>query len=371
MLGVVVGAAAGAYWYASTGGRPGAGTAGSRTSRSTTASRRPSARALRSAIQLVELPGAVGGDRWLYAVVAALVLSVAVGVAAARRARGARSSAASSRRLIAACAGAHTGCPAVCRRGVPRPVARSRPRRPRARGRSRHHTLRVERDLVRAAGRDPRSSRASSPSRVAVRRGALPTGRRPLRARAGLLARRALGRALLPGRRRTLPDGARSRSRGRPGASSARLRPVGLGPRRDRRRRASALAVLNDSKRPSGLPSSSGPRPRATGPTPRWQAQGAEVHVPDADPVRRRAGARRRDASRSRSPRATPGTCCPARTSTVGSSSSPAGRPMRRARPGPSSARWAARRSRLGCARAGGGSRRAGRLGGLPARGGC
>jgi hypothetical protein len=44
---------------------------------------------------------------------------------------------------------------------------------------------------------------------------------------------------------------------------------------------ALALAVLNDTKRPSGLPLLERPSPASYWSSPRWQAQGNEVHVPD------------------------------------------------------------------------------------------
>ena len=57
---------------------------------------------------------------------------------------------------------ADAGRPPVPRRGVPRALAGGRPRRPRRHRRSRHHALRVERDLVRAARCAARRLRASS-----------------------------------------------------------------------------------------------------------------------------------------------------------------------------------------------------------------
>ena len=44
---------------------------------------------------------------------------------------------------------------------------------------------------------------------------------------------------------------------------------------------ALVLAVLNDTKRPSGVPMLERPAPASYWSTPRWQAQGSEVHVPD------------------------------------------------------------------------------------------
>ena len=44
---------------------------------------------------------------------------------------------------------------------------------------------------------------------------------------------------------------------------------------------ALALAVLNDSKRPSGVALLERPAPRSFWTAPRWQAVGSEVHVPD------------------------------------------------------------------------------------------
>ena len=55
----------------------------------------------------------------------------------------------------------------------------------------------------------------------------------------------------------------------------------GLGPGRDRAPRALALAVLNDSKRPSGLPLLERPAPPSYFAEPRWSAQGREVFVPE------------------------------------------------------------------------------------------
>ena len=44
---------------------------------------------------------------------------------------------------------------------------------------------------------------------------------------------------------------------------------------------ALALAMLNDSKRPSGLPLLERPAPESYWASPRWRAVGSEVHVPD------------------------------------------------------------------------------------------
>jgi hypothetical protein len=43
---------------------------------------------------------------------------------------------------------------------------------------------------------------------------------------------------------------------------------------------SAALAVLNDGKRPSGLPLLERPAPASYWTTPRWRAQGGEVHTP-------------------------------------------------------------------------------------------
>jgi len=84
LSGVLAGAAAGAYWYVVNWVEGGSWDAGFPYEDVESGIGAAVARGLRSAIQLVELPGAAGRDRWLYLVAAAVLL---VGLAVAYRRR--------------------------------------------------------------------------------------------------------------------------------------------------------------------------------------------------------------------------------------------------------------------------------------------
>ena len=71
---VLLGSAAGSYWYVVNWAHTGSWDGGFPYETVDHGVAATAARALRSAIQLVELPGAVGSDRWLYAVTAAVLL---------------------------------------------------------------------------------------------------------------------------------------------------------------------------------------------------------------------------------------------------------------------------------------------------------
>ena len=210
---VVLGAAVGSYWYVVNWRHTGSWDGGFPYVDVDRSLAPTVARGLRSAIQLIELPGGAGRDRWLFAVTALLLLAGLVAFAW----RSDRESCAPDRRdrrrrRAAPCA--HAGPAALRRPGIPRSVAGARPRRSRARGGAGHHHLRLQRDVVRASRRAPARVR---PRRRGRRRAAWadPRGRSAAGVRAGLLARRALGLALLPGRGRPVPDGAgRARRRG-------------------------------------------------------------------------------------------------------------------------------------------------------------
>ena len=77
LVGVLAGSAAGAYWYVVNWGQAGSWDAGFPYEEVDRGLEPTVARALRAAIQFVELPGGAGRDRWLYAVAAAVVLRLA------------------------------------------------------------------------------------------------------------------------------------------------------------------------------------------------------------------------------------------------------------------------------------------------------
>ena len=276
LFGVIVGTAAGAYWYAINWWQAGSWDEGFPYEPLDHGVAATVARALRSAIQLVELPGSGGRDRWLYAVVAALVLVGTAGVAAARRSRG------------AVVGGVVAGLIALA------PVVTPDVRR---------YADEAYRDLWRAIGRDDLALEVGrditrSASNVtwygplgailvvaglvavalAVRRGALPDVAIFL-ALAPAYWLVALSVALFyqdaAGRFLMAPIALAGATWGLFG----RLRPVAWG-LAGIAATSMALAVLNDTKRPSGLPLLERPAPESYWTAPRWQAQGAELHVP-------------------------------------------------------------------------------------------
>jgi hypothetical protein len=235
------------------------------------------ARALRSAIQLVELPGAVGGDRWLYAVAAGVLL-----VGCAVLARGASRARALGFGAVAAL---------VALAPVLTPDAR-------------RYLDEAYLELWRAVGRD---DLAVSVGRDITRSASNVTWYGPLGA---LLVVAGIVIATIAARRRVLPwlgavlaatpiywlvamsallfyQDAAGRFLMMPVALAGatwglvgRARPLAWG-LTGVAITALALAVLNDTKRPSGLPLFERPAPASYWSTPRWVAVGSEVHVPE------------------------------------------------------------------------------------------
>ena len=275
---VLAGSAVGAYWYVVNWHQAGSWDAGFPYEELDRGLEATVARALRSAIQFVELPGGAGRDRWLYAVAALIVLVLAgVGVLRGGRRRIVLGLAA----LLALAPVLVPDRPTLPRRGVPRAVARSRARRPRRRGRTRHHAVGLERHLVR-------------PTRPAM----LVLGRNRRRARRGSESDDCRGSAVLlalapvywlvalsallfyqdaAGRFFMAPVALAGRDVGSRGA-----RPLGgLGADGDRGHdpRARCAERLQASvRRPAAR--APGAR-RATSSEPRWSAQGREVFVPE------------------------------------------------------------------------------------------
>jgi hypothetical protein len=274
---VVVGTVAGSYWYVVNWVREGSWDAGF-PSIDVDRSLAPTvARVLRSSIQLVELPGAVGRDRWLYAVTAALVLAVVV--LPSRRAGPRRAV------WIGAAAAALAVLPVL----VPD---------------LRRYLDQAYRDLWKALGRDDLAVEVGRDITISASN---VTWYGPLGA---LLLAAGLVVAVVAARRGVIPrvgavlafapvywivalsvalfyQDAAGRFLMAPvalaGATwglAVRSRPVAWG-LAGIAVTALALAVLNDTKRPSGLPLLERPAPASYWSLPRWQAQGAEVHVPE------------------------------------------------------------------------------------------
>jgi hypothetical protein len=274
---VVAGTAVGSYWYVVNWARAGSWDAGFP---SIDVDRSPAptvARMLRSSIQLVELPGAVGRDRWLYAVTAALVLAVVVLVS--RRAGTSRAV------WIGAAAAALAVLPVL----VPD---------------LRRYLDQAYRDLWQALGRDDLAVEVGRDITISASN---VTWYGPLGA---LLLAAGLVVAVVAARRGVIPrvgvllafapvywivalsvalfyQDAAGRFLMAPvalaGATwglAVRSRPAAWG-LAGIAVTALALAVLNDTKRPSGVPLLERPAPASYWSVPRWQAQGAEAHVPE------------------------------------------------------------------------------------------
>jgi len=277
LLGVALGAAAGAYWYVVNWRHTGSWDGGFPYEDVDHGFADTSARALRSAIQLIELPGAVGRDRWLYAVVAGAILAVAGAVSLVRRSRGA---------IATACVAAAVTLVPVAVPDVRRYADAAYRELWRTVGRD---------DLAAEVGRDITRS-ASNVTwygplglilviaalvvvAVAVRRRMLPTvallfAAAPLywivALSAMLFYQDAAGRFLMA------PVALSVAST----VALARVRPLAWG-LAGIAATSMALAVLGDSKRPSGIALLERPAPTSYWSQPRWQAQGFEVHVPE------------------------------------------------------------------------------------------
>ena len=276
LTGVLLGAAVGSYWYVVNWVHTGSWDGGFPSETIDRGAAETVARGLRSAIQFAELPGGVGRDRWLYAVAALLVLASLAAVAAWSRSRRAF--------VVGIVAAAITLLPVL----VPD---------------VRRYLDQAYRDLWRAVGRDDIALEVGRDITISASN---VTWYGPLGA---LLLVAGLVVAIVAARRRTLPwlavvlagapiywlvavsvalfyQDAAGRFLMAPmalaGATwgiAARARPIawglaGIGVT------ALALAVLNDTKRPSGVPLLERPAPASYWSTPRWQAQGTEVHVP-------------------------------------------------------------------------------------------
>ena len=276
LAGVVLGAAAGSYWYVVNWAQTGSWDGGFPDIEVDRGPAPTVARGLRSAIQFVELPGAAGRDRWLYAVAAVLLLAGLVAFAW-------RSSRGRALRLGAVAA-------AIALLPVLTPDVR-------------RYADQAYRDLWRALGRDDLALEVGrditiSASNVtwygplgalllacglvvaivAARRGAIP-GVGVLLAFAPVYGLVALSVALFyqdaAGRFLMAPVALAGATWG----LAPRSRPVAWGLAAIGVT-ALALALLNDTKRPSGLPLLERPAPTSYWSTPRWEAQGREVHVP-------------------------------------------------------------------------------------------
>jgi hypothetical protein len=275
LTGVLVGSAVGGYWYVVNWRQAGSWDAGFPDEEIDRGLEDTAARALRSAIQFVELPGGAGRDRWLYAVSAVVVLVVA-GVAVLRGGR---------RRIVLGLAALVALAPVL----VPD---------------LRRYLDEAYLELWRALGRD---DLAAGVGRDITRSASNVTWYGPLGL---LLVVGGIVVALVAVRRRRLPwvavllalapvywlvalsallfyQDAAGRFFMAPvalaGATwglAARVRwaawglaAIGV--------TTLALAVLNDSKRPSGVPLLERPAPTSYLSEPRWSAQGREVFVPE------------------------------------------------------------------------------------------
>ncbi len=272
---VLLGAVAGSYWYVVNWVQEGSWDAGFPYEPVDRSAAAIAARVLRSAIQFVELPGAVGRDRWLYAFTAVAVL---IGVGLARRRGGAARAV-----TLGALAGAIALAPVL----VPD---------------LRRYLDQAYLDLWRAVGRD---DLAVTVGRDITRSASNVTWYGPLGV-ALLVAGAAV--AIVAARRRALPwlgalltltpaywlatlsatlfyQDAAGRFLMAPvalaGATwglAARARPVAWG-LVGIAVTALGLAILNDTKRPSGLPLLERPAPASYWTQPRWLAVGSEIRA--------------------------------------------------------------------------------------------
>ncbi len=277
LTGVVAGGAAGAYWYVVNWLEGGSWDAGFPYEPVDRRIADTAARALRSAIQLIELPGAVGRDRWVY-LVAAAILFVGLAVAYRRRSPLAAIGSAAAAALVAVLP--------VLTPDFRRYADQAYVELWRAVGRD-DLAVDVGRDITRSASNvtwyGPLGALLIVAgivlAVVAARRGIVPwlgalLALAPVywlvAMSAALFYQDAAGRFLmapvalagsmwgLVGRRRAIAWG---------------LTGIAV--------TALALAVLNDTKRPSGLPLLERPAPASYWTAPRWEALGREVHVPE------------------------------------------------------------------------------------------
>ena len=273
---VLLGSAAGSYWYVVNWAHTGSWDGGFPYETVDHGVAATAARGLRSAIQLVELPGAVGSDRWLYAVTAAVLLGALAVVLWPRR--GARAVAIGAVAALVAVAPVFTP-------DVRRYLDQAYQDLWDALGRS-DLAAEVGRDITRSASNvtwyGPLGALLLTAgivvAVVAARRGAIPwlgalLALAPLywivALSALLFYQDAAGRFLM----------APVALAGATWGLAARARPLAWG-LAGIAVTAVALAVLNDTKRPSGVPLLERPAPASYWSAPRWRAQGDEVHAP-------------------------------------------------------------------------------------------
>ena len=274
---VLSGSAVGAYWYVVNWRHMGSWDGGFPHEKAEPGIVAAVSRGVRSSIQLVELPGAVGRDRWLYAVTAAVLLVALAVLLWRRRGRGAIAIG-----VTAAIVAALPVLVPTLRRYLDQGYV----------------------DLWRAVGRD---DLAVSPGRDITLSASNVTWYGPL---GPMLLVGGLVLAVIAVRRRWIPrlgllfalapaywiamlaallfyQDAAGRFLMAPvalaGATwgiSLHWRPLAWG-LAGVAITAVALAVLNDSKRPSGVALLERPAPASFWSQPRWRAQGDELHVPD------------------------------------------------------------------------------------------
>lgn len=276
---VVLGAAAGTYWYVVNWIEAGSWDAGFPYEAVEPGAAAAVARALRSAIQLVELPGGVGLDRWLYLVVAGVLL-VALSLGLPRRAEAGTSGLWIP--VVAALVAALPVLTPTLRRYVDQAYLELW----RALDRD-ELAVAVGRDITRSASNvtwyGPLGALLLAAgivvAVVAARRGTIPwlgvlLALAPVYWLAALslllFYQDAAGRFLMAP---VALAGATWGLVGRRRAAAWGLGGIAV--------TALALAVLNDTKRPSGVALLERPAPASYWTTPRWEGVGREVHVPD------------------------------------------------------------------------------------------
>ena len=271
LLAVLVGAALGSYWYVVNWWQTGSWDGGFPYEALDRGVADTVARVLRSGLQFVELPGGAGSDRWLFVVAAVLV---ALGLAIRGRSR------------VAALVAAATAAAPVLTPDVRRYADQAYVELWQALGRD-ELAAEVGRDITRSASNvtwyGPLGAimlaLGLGSALIAVRRGGLPRVA-ALLAFAPLYWLLALSVLLFyqdaAGRFLMAPMAAAAASWGlvfRVRWAAWGLTGIAV--------TALALAVLNDTKRPSGLALLERPAPRSYFSEPRWRAQGREVFVPE------------------------------------------------------------------------------------------
>ena len=274
---VLLGAAVGAYWYLVNRSHTGSWDGGFPYEEVEPGVAAAVARGLRSAIQLVELPGAVGRDRWLYAVASAALLAGLVAFLWRRSGR---------RALWVGAVAALVALLPLLTPEVRRYLDEAYLELWRAVGRD-DLAVSIGRDITRSASNVTWYGPLGAILLVAGLVGAV------IAARGGAISWLGVVFTLTPvywiaalstvlfyqdaaGRFLMAPVALAGATWGLAG----RVRPLawglaGIGIT------ALVLALLNDSKRPSGVPLLERPASASYWSMPRWRAQGGEVHVPD------------------------------------------------------------------------------------------